>query len=201
VVVITRNHADSLGRRVDQLRRQVTAVDTRWWILDLGSVDDSVAIAVARRATAISVPGGRVRPLASLDVAMARCGGDVVLFVDADCMDLGPLSALIRQVRDGADLAGPTARRPGMVAVSRDAWQKRSFAGNFDLFQWAQVGGAAGTDEAGGGLPDASDGLLPLALDNRRRRPVLQAAWHLRERLLDAVPPPVRDLMGGGASD
>ncbi len=202
LVVVTCNDSALVGRRLDQLCQQVTAIDTRWWVLDLGSVDDSIAVAQQRRAGVVAVPGGRVRPLEALDKAMEGCGGDLVVFVDAGCADVSSIPKLVAHVRQGAWLAGPDSRRPGLVVVSREAWQKQAFAGSFDLRQWAQPGvrGAA-PQIAGGALEEGVEGLIPLALDNRRRRPALKAAWQIREHLLGAMPAPVRDLFAGDPTD
>ena len=196
VVVISRNHATLLADRFASLSGIITAVDTRWWLLDLGSVDPSVAVAEQHRAGVISVPGGLVEPLRTLDAAMARCGGDVVVFVDAQCPDLSAASDLVARVRAGAALVSAGGGHPAMVAIARKPWQTTSFAGAFDLRDWADKAGLiASTGRSGVGADGQVQGLVERALDRRPLRPAMKAAWQLGAQFAALLPDQMRRML------
>ena len=164
VVLITRNHEALVCQRLQQLRECITAMDTRWWALDLGSVDRSVAVAREARVNVIFAPGGRVHPMASLDQALTGCGGEVIVLLDAECLPGEGLHQLIESVRQGPPLAVPRARSPGVVVVRRSAWEGRRFEGDHDLVQWANACGGLRRFAMEGSSVRRAGNLLPLTV-------------------------------------
>jgi hypothetical protein len=137
-VLVSRNDG---GRVIDRLtvwRQLVEAPDVRWWLLDLGSVDESIAHAEAMHASVISVPGGAVDPMKTLDLLLRRIDADTVLIADADALPDKRALRVLADVRTGRWVAAAPLQRPGVLAINRQAWQREGFGRAPDLATWAK---------------------------------------------------------------
>jgi len=186
VVIATCNDESRIADRIAGWRAIVTAMDTRWVVLDFGSTDGTVAAVQPLRVELIQAPGGRVDILATLDRCMRETEADVVVFVDAVMEPDAIVHTVADRAAAGASLVVPQVRLPGLVAVSRGTWKHDAFAGHFDLIDWAEhTGHSVGVRTTSGGLSDDKVDNAPISrlVDGRKRRLLRRLAWRTRERL------------------
>ncbi len=137
-VLVSRNDGGRVSDRLTAWRALVEAPDVRWWLLDLGSVDESIAHAEALHASVVLVPGGAVEPMATLATLLRRVDADTVLLVDADALPDKRALRVLADVRGGKRVAALPLDRPGVLAINRTVWLRDGFAGAADLATWAQ---------------------------------------------------------------
>jgi hypothetical protein len=132
VVLVTRNHAGIVKDRLRAWQGLLEAIDTRWFVLDLGSTDESVAEAEAAHVQVLRRPGGLVRALATVDVAVRLAGADVVLIIEAAAEPHPSIIELAGVVRAGHVAAVAPERHPVALAVSSQAWLAAARATDLD---------------------------------------------------------------------
>jgi len=136
VFLVSRNHAPRIGAALQTWKQVIDSVDVRWWMLDLGSTDDSVALADAAHVPVLYRPGGLAQPFASLDAAVRAARADIVVVLDADAQPSQQLAAVLPAVRRGAHVAAAPARHPVALAISTANWTGR---GATDTAFWLQT--------------------------------------------------------------
>ena len=136
-VLVSRNDGGRVVSRMQAWRAVLQATDVRWWLLDLGSVDESVTAAEAVHAQVLTVPGGLVTPLQTLDQVVQRVDADVIVVAEADAYPDGTVTDLLTRVRGGAALAVPERVDPRLLVLSRAAWDRRSHTESLDLSAWS----------------------------------------------------------------
>lgn len=184
VVLVTRNHAAIARQQLQKWRAALPALSVRWHVLDLGSTDHTVASLAAERARITLQPGGRADMMTALDRALPSLDADVALVVDVAAEPIDRIDELVTRVVEGAPLAVPAQRRPGIAAISVPAWKKRRFSGFFDLFDWSvQHGFPAELHTDTPGLGDDEVAAVGLLVDRRKRRWLLELAWQARRSL------------------
>ncbi len=137
-VLVSRNDGGRVTDRLHAWRALVEAPDVRWWLLDLGSVDESIAHAEAAHAQVVLVPGGAVAPMATLAALLRRVDADTILIADADALPDRRSLRVLADVRAGKKVAAAPADRPGVLAIDRTAWQAEGFGRAVDLQAWSQ---------------------------------------------------------------
>lgn len=183
VFIIGCNCESTVAERVAGWRATITSLGARWRMLDLGSTDGTYAAVAELRLDVLAIPGGRVRMMQTLDRAMESVDTDSVLFVDVAAEPHALARELLLRIDEGAALALPKVRRPGVVAVARGAWRDRPFVGSYDLLDWADgAGSTALLPTDGDGLPENSRAALGLVIDRRRRRHARRAAWRALQK-------------------
>jgi glycosyltransferase involved in cell wall biosynthesis len=100
VIVPARNAAGTLGDCLDALQDQLAGLASgELLVVDDGSTDASGSIARERRATVVRL-GGR-GPAAARNAGARAARGELLIFIDADCLPLaGCLAALVRAFDD-----------------------------------------------------------------------------------------------------
>ena len=123
VVVPTRDRPEQLGRCLDALASQRGA-ELQILVVDDGSADGtSVPTVVASRSGVTLLRTGRSGPVAARNAGVAASTGDVVLFLDDDCVPEPEWAARLcgAVIANGVDVVGGTtsfdAHRP-LVAAS-----------------------------------------------------------------------------------
>jgi hypothetical protein len=164
VVLVTRNHAGIVKDRLRAWQRLLEAIDTRWFVLDLGSTDDSVAEAEAAHVQVLRRPGGLVRALATVDVAVRLAGADVVLIIEAAAEPHPSIIELAGVVRAGHVAAVAPERHPVALAVASQAWLAAARATDLDGVTRARRSGGL-RRLAGGGQQPRLDGLVARAVE------------------------------------
>ncbi len=135
-VLISRNDGGRVVDRLTAWRALIEAPDVRWWLLDLGSVDDSVAHAEALHAQVVVIPGGTVAPMATLAALLRRVDADTVILADADALPDRRALRVLADVRAGRPVSAAPSDRPGVLAIDRKAWQRDGFGSATDLATW-----------------------------------------------------------------
>ncbi len=137
-VLVSRNDGGRVVDRFTAWRTLVEAPDVRWWLLDLGSVDESIAHAEDLHASVISVPGGAVEPMATLGLLLRRVDADTVVIADADALPDRRSLRVLTDVRHGRTVAAAPADSPGVLAIERKAWLRDGFGDAIDLTRWSK---------------------------------------------------------------
>ncbi len=137
-VLVSRNDGGRIADRLTAWRALVEAPDVRWWLLDLGSVDESIADAEAMHALIVAVPGGAVTPMATLATLLRRVDADTVLLVDADALPDKRALRVLADVRAGQAVAAMPFERPGVLAIDRARWLRDGFGDAPDLTSWSR---------------------------------------------------------------
>ncbi len=183
LVIACRNHATILRQRLSQWRLTLPELDIRHCVLDLGSTDDSAAI--AEDVVTIKLlhrPGGLAEPRATLFAVLRQCLADVVVVVDA-ATEAGPAAqACAQAVRAGAAIAYAPPQAPTVFAISAMQWRKAPPAADQSLGRWAARHGGVVKLSLGAGRVDPSSLVQALVAISARRR----------DRVLALLPAPVR---------
>lgn len=137
-VLVSRNDGGRVVDRFTAWRALVEAPDVRWWLLDLGSVDDSIAHAEALHANVVSVPGGVVEPLTTLSFLLRRVDADTVILADADALPDKRSLRVLTDVRSGQKIAATPLEQPDVLAIDRKRWLREGFGDALDLSAWAK---------------------------------------------------------------
>ena len=137
-VLVSRNDGGRVRDRLTAWRALVEAPDVRWWLLDLGSVDESVAHAEELHVNVLSVPGGAVEPMATLAMLLRRVEADTVIIADADAMPDKRSLRVLADVRAGQRVAAAPAERPGVLAIDASMWRRDGTGQAPDLSVWAK---------------------------------------------------------------
>lgn len=177
LVLVTRNHASRLAAAVAGWRHVLPAFDLRLAVLDLGSVDGTVALAESERLEVIAAPGGLAKPVEALLQAASAAPGELILLADADAAPTASAQALVDAVRGGAAMVAAGGRRPGLMALDRRRLPSREKtpsppapgSGPSGFEHWLQEAGLALTTVASAEL-DRDDGFVGRLVDRRRRR-------------------------------
>lgn len=153
-VWVSRNHGAQLVERVRAWRSLLDAADVRWWLLDLGSVDESVADAEAQHLKVVTAPGGLVTPMATLTAVLHRVDADVVVLADAEALPDRAVLTAIADVRGGRTVVALPREAPTVLAISREAWRRDGFGAAPDLATWSKrrLPGTAPWAQPSGGL-------------------------------------------------
>ena len=122
VFLVSRNHAPRVGPALQAWKQIIDSVDVRWWLLDLGSTDESVAFAEAAHVPVLFRPGGLAQPMASLDAILRAARADIVVLLDADAQPSQQLAGVLTAVRRGARVAAAPARHPVALAIATADW-------------------------------------------------------------------------------
>lgn len=139
--LVSRNHAAVVRDRLAAWHERLDRVDLRWWLLDLGSVDESAAEGERAQATVLHRPGGLVKPLQSIEIALRTSEADLVVLADPEATPDVRVNEALTIARRGTPLVIVGAGRTPVVVISRRAWQHRPFDGYVDLEHWAQAAG------------------------------------------------------------
>lgn len=183
VVLVTRNDEDLIRPVAAKWREEFGALSTRWYAVDLGSTDATVAALQGMPVKLSLHPGGRAEMMQTLDLALDAIDNDAVLLVDVRATHCPDAAKLVAKVHQGAPLAVPAVRRPGIAVVSMSHWRKRRFSGFFDLFEWAVQGGTpAEVAVPGGELGQQEVACVGLLVDRRKRRWIRELIYQLRRR-------------------
>ena len=187
LVIACCNHATILQQRLTQWRAEVPDLDVRQCVLDLGSTDDTAAIAEeVPTVRLLHRPGGLADPLRTLAATLRAVTADVVVFVDA-AAEPGPAALRCAQaVRHGGALVFAAAENPHVCAISAKLWRQTPPAPQLALRHWvARYGGAQSLQLAAGRADPAS---------------LVQALWvaalRRRDRALLFLPARIRPMLG-----
>ena len=113
IVIPARNEAASIQRTLHAVYAQARAVsELEIIVVDDGSVDDTAAVARAAGATVLSAAGAG-SPAAARNRGAAAASGDVLVFLDADCIAAdGWLDALLSAHAKGESIVGGALALP-----------------------------------------------------------------------------------------
>lgn len=137
-VLVSRNDGGRVVGRLTAWKSLVEAPDVRWWLLDLGSVDESVAHAEEQHVQVVAVAGGAVEPMRTLERLLRRVDADTVIIADADALPDKRALKVIAEVRAGKRVAAAPAENPGVLAIDRTAWLREGFGAAADLSAWGK---------------------------------------------------------------
>lgn len=139
LVLVCRNDSARVTSRIQAWKQVLDAPDIHWWLVDLGSVDETMTLAEALHVRTLSVPGGLVQPLHTLDLVMRRVDAEVIAIVEAETYPDGTLLPLLQAVRSGQPIAVPQRYQPGMVVLAKKAWKRQNFDDVLDLNTWVKL--------------------------------------------------------------
>lgn len=182
LVLVTRNHESRLAAALAGWRAVLPAFDLRVSVLDLGSVDGTLAVAEAERLEVSVAPGGLARPVEALIQAARESSGEVIVVADADLAPTPVVQAMVDEVRAGAPLVVAAGRRPGLLALDRgrlpgpDAGPVPGVgADSVAVAAWLQTNDLAPV-EVGAAELDRDGALVGRLFDRRRRTALLASA-------------------------
>jgi len=120
VIIPAHNEAALIGHAVSAVRAQATAgVELEVIVADDGSTDETVAAAREAGAQVVTLGGGN--PAAARNRGAAAATGEILIFLDADCIPApGWLAALVAAHDRGAAMVGGALDLPaGLTASAR----------------------------------------------------------------------------------
>jgi hypothetical protein len=137
----TRNHAATVRSSLQGWRAALPQAEVQWWLLDLGSTDDTVALVEDESwLRIVHHAGGLVRPLAALAHVLRETSAEIVVLADADAPPSDVVNTLVQAVRSGPALASAPQRYPALLAVSRPQWLREAVSPE-SLAPWARAHG------------------------------------------------------------
>jgi glycosyltransferase involved in cell wall biosynthesis len=122
VVIPARNEGRRIGRTVHAvLAQSAPGVQVEVVVVDDGSADDTALQALLAGARVVQMQGSRGNPGAARNRGAAECGGDPIVFLDADCEPVaGWLTALLAAHVSGATaVGGAIGAAPGQGLAAR----------------------------------------------------------------------------------
>jgi rhamnosyltransferase len=113
IVVPVKDGGNDLARCLDAIRAQDIDEEIEVIVVDSGSTDDSVAIALRRGAVVHEIPPSSFTHGAARNLGAQRSSGSVLAFISQDAFPVDPtwLRRLIAPLRSAADVAGVYGRQ------------------------------------------------------------------------------------------
>ncbi|MCO4764010.1 MAG: hypothetical protein KC502_21025 [Myxococcales bacterium] len=187
IVLISRNHAEAIPGRIAAWRDVMPKAAGRVSLLDLGSTDGSWAAAEQARIPGTVVRGGLADPMATLEAAVLSADAERVLLVDlaTPATELG--ADLLAALDDGADVALPAGRSPGLIALSTKAVLGHPLSDAMDIDAWVDTNGLQLALTGYSELPHPEACLVPRAMGWRGPSPLrrlARGAWRAALRRL-----------------
>lgn len=161
IVLVARNHGDTLTQRLAAWRTAIPTAAGRVSLLDLGSTDGTWRAGEDAKLSALQAQGGLMAPMAAVEAAVLNADAERVLVVDLDAAVTGLGRRLLAALAAGADVALPAGPAPGLLALSAKAVSAHPLSGLRNVDVWTQQHGLQLAVLGQSALPRPGAALVP----------------------------------------